>query len=786
MIVSRTMRRFPSVIAWIAAAGLFPPAALGQTKKEEAELLAAPAADLIAAEFLVPAVRQAVANGAATLVARMTAEGNDHGLAFPPNQTMKYEVIEVRAKRIQVEHPVYEMIEVEVIEPVIESGQPTGRFQKAKRRVPGKKTGTRTVERLVPDKDGSEMMKWHKPVPGGPAAWAVNLPGLNGMALYVLAKAGLGKHPATVKHAAALAEHAHVDIGLPDYTFDVAWMAAGFSALGPDSPHEKVARRLVAKLIDGQIREKGDLDGLWGPVCVNYGYFGKLMTLGQTVRQELDVNIPKKMQTASPAEQEKLIATGKQMKEFANVYERTHRDVFRAGTRMLQIQAAYAFEDRAILPGLPYNAYQWAVSDVESTEAAAFAIAAAKQAGLLPRETERLVIKGKKIHAPVKTEVAIKAAAKRMAAAIDDEGGATALAFVADNTGFEKTGFPAPAFATPDAMPPMFGFQTACTTVAAQETLESLVAVDAALDKQLEEPRKHARDRAAQIAARWYKQSATPAAEAWKGMYAPMKVSHADLTKSGVLEVPASSATAVESLQWGPSGCLYRIVPGFRGLFAGAEAKERFGSDLFRQIAYRLVTLQDQNGQWSNAGNLLLSTASESLTIGRVANHWHAALNRDPPAKIGVPDPVSYEAMIRPGGWTSPQASWPDAAVLPTLASLLFLVESIDGPVSLDGIEILPPPSAEPAKEADPDKPAPRPTPVDAARRVVRPSGPRQELFDAIIASRWPRKTVAAPAAPAEPASKADEKPAAAAKKEGPEAEDDGLGKFEDLLDPAR
>jgi hypothetical protein len=279
-------------ITVIAALGLFAPAARGQTKQEEAECLAAPAADQIGAEFLAPAVRQAVANGVATLMARMTAEGNDHGLAFPQSQTFKViEFVEVPAKRVQVEHPVWEMVEVEVVEPVLESGQPTGRFAKVKRKVPGKKIGTRTVDQLVPDPNGSETMKRPKYGPGGPAAWAVNLPGLNGMALYVLAKAGLGQHPATVKHAAALAEHATEYIGLPDSTFDVAWMAAGFAALGPDSPHEKVAQRLIAKLIDGQIREKGDLEGLWGPVCVNYGYYGKLFMLGQTARQELDVTL---------------------------------------------------------------------------------------------------------------------------------------------------------------------------------------------------------------------------------------------------------------------------------------------------------------------------------------------------------------------------------------------------------------------------------------------------------------------------------------------------------------
>lgn len=769
-------------IAVLVVVGPLSPAARGQNKKEQAELLAAPAADAIAAEFLEPAVRQAVANGVATLVARMTAEGNDSGLAFPPVQTSKLiDVVEVPAKRVTRTYPVYEheYAEVEKIVPVMQSGQPTGRFTKVKQRVvvKSRQVDKKTVERLVPDKDGTEKMKMGKYGPGGPAAWTANLPGINGMALYVLAKAGLAKHPATVKHAAALAAHANDALGLPDNTFDVAWMAAGFAALGPDSTHGKVARRLIGKLVDGQVREKGDLDGLWGPVCVNYGYYGKLMAVGQTVRQELDVNIPKKMEKASPVEQRQLVAMGQEMKAFANTYDRAHRDVFRAGTRMLEIQAGYGIDDWNHVPGLPFNAYQWVVTDVESTDAATFALVVAKQAGLLPRETDRLAVRGKKIHPPVKTDAVITAAAKRMAVAIGDEGGATALALVAKNTGYDKTGFPAPSFASPDAMPTMFDVETACTTLAAQETIESLVAIDPKTEDQLADARKRVRERANAIAARWYAESANPAAKAWKGMYADMKVSHADLAKSAALEPPAAPDAAVESLSWGPSGCLYRIVPDFRGLFTGVAAKERFGNDLFRRIAYRLVALQDQNGQWSAGSSLLLSTANESLAMGRMAAKWHASLSRDPPVKIPVRDPVSYTAML---------ASWSDSATFPTLASLLFLVEAIDGTVSLDGIEILPETADDSEKEADAGKPPTRMMPVDAVRRVVRPNVPRQELFDAILATRWPRKTGGSSGAAAVVVPDAGEAEAVEDAEAVEEAvEDDGLGKAEDFLQPS-
>jgi hypothetical protein len=777
--------------SFLAASSAAEPAA-GRTD-EEAALLAAPTPDLITVEFLAPAARQALANGIATLIARITAGGNDHGLAFPPTQTMKVvkvEEVKVPARRVrgQREEPIYEheYAEVEKVVPVLESGQPTGRFTKAKERVVVKSrlVGTRMVdfEELTPDPDGSEVITLHdhKYGPGGPAAWAANLPGLNGMALFILAKAGLGRHPATVKHAKALAAHASSGfMGLPDSTFDLAWMTAGFAALGRDSGHEKLVQRLLGKLLDGQIREKGPLDGLWGPVCVHYGYYGTLFMLGQTLRQELDIHIPKKLEAANAAQREQVLALAKEIKALANAYERTHRDVFRCGTQMLDIRSAHAVGEVAILPGLPLNAYQWIVTDVESTEAATFALAEAKRAGLLPRETERLAIRGKKIHPPVKPEVAFKAAAKRLADAIDPAGGCPALALLAVNKGFEKTAFPAPAFAEAQALPPLFNLQTGCTCVAADSALESLAALAPKLAKQLDGPRRLSRDRAAKIAARWYAESADPAADSWKGLYHSLTVSHADLKTSPVLPV-TQPGTAIDSLPWGPAGSLYRIVPGFRGLFAGIDpAQDRFGDDLFRQITYRLVALQDANGQWSSPGQALLSTASESLTINRVADAWHKTLARDPPGDIGVADPIPYEAMLHPEalGWVSHQAARPDAAVFPTLASLVFLVEGVHGPVSLDGIAILPDEGPEPTPGTDPGQPPPRLTPPDAAGRVARPNIPREELYAAIIATRWPRASAARP-------ERAD-----AAAQPAPEAEKDDkdadVGRFEDLLAPS-
>lgn len=133
-----------------------------------------------------------------------------------------------------------------------------------------------------------------------------------------------------------------------------------------------------------------------------------------------------------------------------------------------------------------------------------------------------------------------------------------------------------------------------------------------------------------------------------------------------------------------------------------------------------------------------------------------------------------------------------DGAIFPTLASLLFLVEAIDRPVSLDGIQILPEAEADPKKE-DAGKPDIKRTPVGAAAGVTRPSQARTELFAALVGAKWGVKKPTEPAAtkPATPtpaAAKPDEKPAAAkeqkkTKKAEQDGEYDGLGKIEDFLE---
>lgn len=74
--------------------------------------------------------------------------------------------------------------------------------------------------------------------------------------------------------------------------------------------------------------------------------------------------------------------------------------MFFAGMKQGKIQAPYEVKVSGVtirLPGLPFNVYRWLMSDVESTEAATFAIAVGKKAGLLPKQADRGVTKDKKV-----------------------------------------------------------------------------------------------------------------------------------------------------------------------------------------------------------------------------------------------------------------------------------------------------------------------------------------------------------------------------------------------------
>lgn len=736
--------------------------------------LAAPAANHIPVPHMESAVERAVANGVASVMARVLADGNSFGLAFPPRVTRKQiGTKEVPARRVTYKHDIFkhEYATVEQLVPEMSAGRPTGGFVRAKVSVLVKSTKVGTEERqhLVHDPNGTETMKVAEYGPGGPDVYEAYLPGLNGMALYVLAKSGHKDHEATGRLAAAIAEKLS-EFGISDLTFDVAWLAAGFCALGSDSLHDDLARELVGKLIDGQIREKGDPKGLWGPVCIHYAYFAKLFETQAILQNELEVKLPKMLEQANPQQQAGLVKQGQELRKVLSAFQRAYRTTSSVGTRMMDVTKPWQIADTSIIPGLPLYIYNRVVADVESTAVAAFALAEARRNGLLPAETPRVAIRGKKVHPAEKADVALKLAADKLAGSIHEDGGFGGLVLQAINTGFDKSKLPLVGVPYKGEVPPLLDVESAATNVSGQAALEFLAAAAPEAMKSHEEVRAKARARAAAVAARWYEESAKGLKGRWTNVYEGLTVSKAALKASEKLPYPEYTPTPVDKLPWGGMSATFEIVPCFMGLIDRQEGTKPLADDLCRQLAYRLVGQQDSSGQWVGARGDIASSATDALAIADVAKSWHRALDLD--RDIGIGDPIKFQTMLR-FGWAVDRDHWLQGEVYPTLASLVFLVQLLDGPANVDGVTLVP--EVKPEGDAEP-------APIsssDAASKAERASMARSELYDAVLASM---KYTAADV-PVASATKDAAKPEADAAP-APETDENGeeLGKVDDLL----
>ena len=739
--------------------------------------LRSPTADQIPVAEMQPAIEGAVAAGVASVMARILAEENASGLAYPPRVARK--VIgkkTVPARRVTYEEPVYEIeyAEVEQLVPETSAGQPTGGFVRKKVRVAvrQKLVGKRTRERLVADPEGKETMEVSEYGPGGPDVYEANQLGLNAMALYVLARAGHAHHEAGERLAQSLSEKLDT-YGIPDTTFDVAWLAAAFTALGKDSLHAPLAERLVSKLIDGQIREKGEPRGLWGPVCIHYPYFAKLFAMQGQLQQQLEVELPKMLERATPQQQEALAKQGREMRKVYFAFLKAYRAASSQGTRMMEITRAWQADEQAVLPGLPLYVYNRVVADVESTAVALFALAAAQQAGMLPAETERVAIRGRKVHPTEKTEATLKLAGETLGDALGKDGGCRALTLQAVNTGFDKSGLPIPGLPYKGTWPALLDLETAVTCASGLVAIDALAAASAEAAKPVAARREPARDRVLALAQRWYDDSAVGRNVRWHAPFDQLQVTDGELAKSAAVPVPEAKPSTVTELPWGGRHAQYAVLPGFTAAFADVPADRRLDDPLYRKLAFRLVGLQDAHGQWTAAAGRF-SSGDVALAIERHAASLHNRYQVNAPKDPKQAHSFHELAHIA-------YASNDDGQGFATLASLLFLLPAIEGPVKLAAVPILPEPVAAATDEGEPKKKQPLTPATAAARGVERPNAARAAVYEAILAAAG-AKSEATPAVAAAPT----EKPDAPATPPAPAPEeDDGLGKVEDLLKPA-
>jgi hypothetical protein len=322
------------------------------------------------------------------LLAVMNNADNPMGYAFPPTSRGKperYVDVERRYSSKTVTRPVYELrYETVIVMKAVKEGSRTELKPVPERRVVGKKqVGTRDVEVLVLDPNGSIVRTEKRPVFGAggldlePAGWLGN----NAMALTALLRCGVTpeKEPVLEKLGDRLSRHIDA-FGTPDSTWDLAWAIVAFAEY-PNARYSGHLERLCGRLLCGQIAQ-GRGKGLWGPVCVS-------PTLLRQLCEELS-SIPAAPPKSAPrparkpgggmpvnpnfAAQAKIeLARERMFNAFKAVS--MHASRFAKATQYETLKDEHnSYGNDVRLPGWPINLYREVTADLESTALAAYAL----------------------------------------------------------------------------------------------------------------------------------------------------------------------------------------------------------------------------------------------------------------------------------------------------------------------------------------------------------------------------------------------------------------------------
>lgn len=424
--------RIAGLVALLCLAAALPVA--GQEPQASIDLDAAPthpAADAIDDDRLNAAAAAALRNAVASLVARQAADGNETDLIYPPltrRTVVDHKETTRRYRRVTVvrSEPVYEIQHGYRMEPKKdEYGHIVGYERKryVKKRI---KVGEKQVKRevLKRDPDGPIKRTHRKRIygKGGPDYVPRGLIGLNSMALYVMTRAGLVDSAPARDLANDLARHIET-YALPDHTFDLAWAAAAFAAY-PYSDHEDLQRKLISKVIDGQVRER-QANGMWGPVSIHYDLLARYMIAEIKLYQEmnpLQTKLQKIVDVQLEGDTSRADARNRAILERKLQILRQHLEKVTdgleyasvLGNRFTKVQSEYREDKEWGKAGLPYYIYNRILVDMEATSLAAFAIAEAAKADRLPDATPRPDISLTSLPRPQSTRSTLMDAARRI------------------------------------------------------------------------------------------------------------------------------------------------------------------------------------------------------------------------------------------------------------------------------------------------------------------------------------------------------------------------------------
>ncbi|MCC5847870.1 MAG: hypothetical protein JJU29_07225 [Verrucomicrobia bacterium] len=312
---------------------------------------------------------------------------------LPPRRTRRRvgtEQVEVRYREVEVEVPMYEMIEREVLTRRRgDSSSDVGGLQSRTIRVRGEQIGTQTVTRLRRDPEGPIRRTENRVIwgDGGPDEWMSGLLGSNALAATALLRS---EHPEAREAVSPMLEFFRETFerhGLPDQTWDLAWLIILFAEAEDPSLHEMTAN-MVGKLMLSQVRS-GPAAGLWGPMAVSPEHLAALW------RRYYDASSTYNDLVARFGESPTRRADAQRVAEAATAMRRAQEaiDDYTWTYRQIQPHRTWIdleddFGDEILLRVQQAQEYvvNQQTADMESTWLALYALRTARERNLIPRQ----------------------------------------------------------------------------------------------------------------------------------------------------------------------------------------------------------------------------------------------------------------------------------------------------------------------------------------------------------------------------------------------------------------